>query len=303
MRLDVHRRSTSAMRSISADQRGRPHPGLDRAGHRRGSCAASRCARARAAPTGRCSRWPIRATSRSTGLVVVPHYQMAGSGLLWPDLGLSRVVAITPSHRRPPGPPGQRDRRHLPHHARSSGAVITFVAELRTSKLPQIYLWEPDAYKDKVNSFTLYHGIVIGIAGLLALFLTILFVVKGSVMFPGRRRARLVGARLHRRRLPDSGGKVFDMSADAERIWRASGEGDPCRHAAGVPVRLPFNLNLLARALRPHHDRLAGKFLGALVAVALFDPAVASGIARGFQAAARRDRRLRAGRLPRHSRL
>ena len=30
-----------------------------------------------------------------------------------------------------------------------------------TDKLPQLYLWEPDAYKDKVNSFTLYYGIVI----------------------------------------------------------------------------------------------------------------------------------------------
>ncbi|WP_180490124.1 hypothetical protein, partial [Escherichia fergusonii] len=64
------------------------------------------------------------------------------------------------------------------------GAVITFVAELRTDKIPQLYLWEPEAYKDKVNSFTLYQGIVIGISGLLALVLTILFVVKGSIMFP-----------------------------------------------------------------------------------------------------------------------
>ena len=30
-------------------------------------------------------------------LVVVPHYRMVGSGLFWPDLGLSRVAAITPS--------------------------------------------------------------------------------------------------------------------------------------------------------------------------------------------------------------
>ncbi len=30
-------------------------------------------------------------------LIVVPHYRMVGSGLLWPDLGLSRVVTITPS--------------------------------------------------------------------------------------------------------------------------------------------------------------------------------------------------------------
>ena len=45
--------------------------------------------------------------------------------------------------------------------------------------LPQLYLWDVDSYKDKLQSLTLYRGIVIGIAGLLALFLTIVFVVKG----------------------------------------------------------------------------------------------------------------------------
>ncbi len=116
-------------------------------------------------------------------LIVVPHYRMVGSGLIWPDLGISRIVSITPSSGDPP------DRQDNPNAdifrvTLDPGTVITFVAELRTDNLPQIYLWEPDAYKDKVNSLTLYQGIVIGIAGLLALFLTILFVVKGSVMFP-----------------------------------------------------------------------------------------------------------------------
>ncbi|TGS08944.1 hypothetical protein, partial [Mesorhizobium sp. M1C.F.Ca.ET.187.01.1.1] len=64
------------------------------------------------------------------------------------------------------------------------GTVITFIAELASPKLPQVYLWDPESYKDSVNSYTLFRGIVIGIAGLLALFLTILFVVKGTSMFP-----------------------------------------------------------------------------------------------------------------------
>ena len=116
-------------------------------------------------------------------LIVVPHYRMVGSGLIWPDLGLSRIAGITPST-------GDRPVRQesttsdIFRVTLDPGTVVTFVAELRTDRLPQIYLWEPDAFKDKVNSFTLYQGIVIGIAGLLALFLTILFVVKGSVMFP-----------------------------------------------------------------------------------------------------------------------
>ncbi|WP_036581263.1 hypothetical protein, partial [Brucella anthropi] len=64
------------------------------------------------------------------------------------------------------------------------GSVVTFVAELSSHNLPQLYLWEPEAYKDAVNSYTLYRGILLGISGLLALFLTILFVVKGTSLFP-----------------------------------------------------------------------------------------------------------------------
>ncbi len=35
-------------------------------------------------------------------LIVAPHYRMVGSGLIWPDLGLSRIVYITPSSGDPP---------------------------------------------------------------------------------------------------------------------------------------------------------------------------------------------------------
>jgi diguanylate cyclase (GGDEF)-like protein/PAS domain S-box-containing protein len=209
-------------------------------------------------------------------LIVVPHYRMVGSGIIWPDLGLSRITAITPSS-------GDRPVRQDSATADvfritlDPGTVITFVTEMRTDKLPQIYLWEPDAYKDKVNSFTLYYGIVIGIAGLLALFLTILFVVKGSVMFPA---AAALGWAVLVYIGIDFGfwGKVFDMSAGAERVWRACGEAIL---AATLLVFLFAYLNLNRWHVRYAHITLAWLAgLAALVAVAVFDPAVASGIAR-----------------------
>jgi diguanylate cyclase (GGDEF)-like protein/PAS domain S-box-containing protein len=156
------------------------------------------------------------------------------------------------------------------------GTVITFVAELRTDKLPQIYLWEPDAYKDKVNSFTLYYGIVIGIAGLLALFLTILFVVKGSMMFPA---AAALGWAVLIYIGIDFGfwGKVFDMSAGAERVWRACGEAIL---SATLLVFLFAYLNLSRWHVRYAHVTMAWlAALAALIAVAVFDPSIAAGIA------------------------
>jgi diguanylate cyclase (GGDEF)-like protein/PAS domain S-box-containing protein len=209
-------------------------------------------------------------------LIVAPHYRMVGSGLFWPDLGESRIVHITPSSGDPPelqkSPAADIYRITL-----DPGTVITFVAELSTSNLPQLYLWQPDAYKDKVNSLTLYQGIVIGIAGLLALFLTILFVVKGSVMFPA---AAALGWAVLIYIGIDFGfwGKVFDISAAAERVWRASGEAIL---AATLLVFLFAYLNLNRWHVRYAHITAGWlAFLGALVAVALFSPEVASGIAR-----------------------
>jgi diguanylate cyclase (GGDEF)-like protein/PAS domain S-box-containing protein len=209
-------------------------------------------------------------------LIVAPHYRMVGSGLLWPDLGESRIVYITPSTGDPPelqpNPSADVYRITL-----DPGTVITFVAELRTPNLPQLYLWEPDAYKDKVNSLTLYQGIVIGIAGLLALFLTILFVVKGSVMFPA---AAALGWAVLIYIGIDFGfwAKVFDVSTSAERVWRASGEAIL---AATLLVFLFAYLNLNRWHVRYAHITAGWlAFLGALVAVALFSPEVASGIAR-----------------------
>jgi diguanylate cyclase (GGDEF)-like protein/PAS domain S-box-containing protein len=227
------------------------------------------------------NNWAVLALTNNSDeqidrLIVVPHYRMVGSGLFWPDLGLSRIAAITPSTGDRPvrqeGTTADIFRITL-----DPGTVITFVAELRTDKLPQIYLWEPDAYKDKVNSFTLYYGIVIGIAGLLALFLTILFVVKGSIMFPA---AAALGWAVLVYIGIDFGfwGKVFDMSAGAERVWRACGEAIL---SATLLVFLFAYLNLSRWHVRYAHITIAWlAALAALIAVAVFDPAVAAGIAR-----------------------
>ena len=227
------------------------------------------------------SNWAVLALTNNSDeqidrLIVVPHYRMVGSGIFWPDLGLTRIAAITPSTGDRPvrqeGTTADVFRITL-----DPGTVITLVAELRTEKLPQIYLWEPDAYKDKVNSFTLYYGIVIGIAGLLALFLTILFVVKGSIMFPA---AAALGWAVLIYIGIDFGfwGKVFDMSAGAERVWRACGEAIL---SATLLVFLFAYLNLSRWHVRYAHITIAWlAALAALIAVAVFDPAVAAGIAR-----------------------
>lgn len=209
-------------------------------------------------------------------LIVAPHFMLAGSGVVWPDLGSSRIAAITASQGFPP----EREDAAGADVFRLTldpGATVTYVAELRTPDLPQIYLWEPDAYRDKVANLTLYKGIVIGVAGLLALFLTIVFVVKGAVIFPAA--AALAWAVLAYVCI-DFGfwNKLFGVEGEADRVWRAGAEAIL---AATLLVFLFAYLNLNRWHVRASHVAAVWlAFLVALVALAVFDAPVAAGVAR-----------------------
>jgi diguanylate cyclase (GGDEF)-like protein/PAS domain S-box-containing protein len=225
--------------------------------------------------------WAVFALANTTDeqidrLIVAPHFRLVNSGLFWPDLGSNRIAAITPSEGF------ALDRQASPNAdvflvTLNPGAVVTFIAELASPNLPQVYLWDPEPYKDSVNSYTLYRGIVIGIAGLLALFLTILFVVKGTSMFPAT--AALSWAVLAYISV-DFGflSKIIEISPGNEQIWRA---GTEVGLAATFVVFLFAYLNLN----RWHGHFSYGAFvwicgLVLIAGVAIIDPAVAAGIAR-----------------------
>jgi diguanylate cyclase (GGDEF)-like protein/PAS domain S-box-containing protein len=209
-------------------------------------------------------------------LLVAPHFRLTGSGVIWPDLGSSRIAAITASQ-------GIRPERDDSADADvflitlDPGTTVTFVAELRSTDLPQLHLWDADAYKERVNGLTLYKGIIIGIAGLLALFLTIIFVVKGAVIFPAA--AALAWAVLAYACI-DFGffQRIFPITETTEQIYRAGAEAVL---AATLLVFLFAYLNLNRWHVRYSHVAAFWlAFLGALVALAIVDPPVASGVAR-----------------------
>jgi diguanylate cyclase (GGDEF)-like protein/PAS domain S-box-containing protein len=209
-------------------------------------------------------------------LLVAPHFRLSGSGVIWPDLGSSRIAAITASQ-------GIRPEREDSPDADvflmtlDPGTTVTFVAELRSSNVPQVYLWDSDSYKERLNGLTLYKGIIIGIAGLLALFLTIVFVVKGAVIFPAA--AALAWAVLAYACI-DFGffQRIFPITEAVERVYRAGAEAVL---AATLLVFLFAYLNLNRWHVRYSHVAAFWfVFLAALVGLALVDPPVASGIAR-----------------------
>ena len=211
-----------------------------------------------------------------TRLIVAPHFRLVGSGVVWPDLGSSRITTITASQGQAPeredNPQADVFRLTL-----DPGTTVTYVAELRTPSLPQLYLWEPDAFKDKSTSLTLYQGILIGIAGLLALFLTIVFVVRGAMIFPA---AAALAWAVFVYVCIDFGfwRKMFGLEDASERIWRA---GIEATIAATLIVFLFAYLNLRRWHVRYLHFAMAWLVLmAAVVALSVFNAPVAAGVAR-----------------------
>ena len=227
------------------------------------------------------SHWAVFALANTSDeqidrLIVAPHYRMSGSQLIWPDLDRTRLIAITPSEGF------SLDRQNDTAAdvflvTLDPGAVITLIAEQTTADLPKLYLWEPSAYKDTTNSYTLYYGIVLGISGLLAVFLTILFVVKGAAIFPA---TAALGWAVLAYVCVDFGfwNKIVTIPVSNEAFWRASTE---VFLASALVIFLYAYLSL-----NRWHTQISvvaiGWVLGLIIlmGVAALRPEVASGLAR-----------------------
>jgi len=227
------------------------------------------------------TNWAVFALANNTNeqidrLIVAPHYRMVGSGLFWPDLDSSRIASITPSEGFSLEPEEDREADSF-LVTLDPGAVVTFVAELNSDRLPALDLWDPEAYKDTVNSYTLYRGIVLGISGLLAVFLTILFVVKGTAIFPAT-AALAWGVLAYV--CVDFGfwDRVVSINTSSLPLWRA---GTEVFLAAALVIFLYAYLNL-----NRWHTQFSSVAIGwllsliVLLGVAVVLPDIASGIAR-----------------------
>jgi len=209
-------------------------------------------------------------------LIVAPHYRLVNSGFLRPDLGSVRIHSITPSEGfaldKQASADGDVFRLTL-----NPGAIVTLVAELGAPVLPQLYLWEPEAYKDVVNSYTLYRGILLGISGLLAMLLTILFVVKGTSLFPATAAfawSVLIYIGIDFNFL----NKLFEVAPGSEAIWRAGTE-------VALTTSLVIFLFTYLHLHRWHYHFSFGMLLWVLAllglgGMAVFDPILASALAR-----------------------
>ena len=204
------------------------------------------------------------------------RYTMFGSGAIWPDLDARRIDAVTPSLGFVPERI-KNDRADIFRITLEPGQTITYVAELSTARFARVYLWKPLDYELKVRDRQLFNGVLLGLTGLLAIFLTAVFAANHKAIFP---TAALVAWCVLAHLTVDFGffHKLFQLRPEDNAVYRAATES---AMAAAFVIFLHTFLRLgrapgLVRMLLGLW--IAGQL--ALVAVAVIDPRLASTFAR-----------------------
>ena len=225
--------------------------------------------------------WLVFALSNPTSerivrWLVAPRYTLANSRVFWPILDAPRIAAMTPSLGFRPEPL-KSDRADMFRLSLEPGQTITFAAELSSPRVPQLNLWDPNTYQAKQQDRMLFNGVLLGITGLLAIFLTAIFAANHRAIFPA---TALIAWAALAYFCVDFGfwNKLFPVGPDRTALYRATAE-------AGLAASLVVFLYTFLR-IGLWHGWIRTLFWGwialqlSLVFLAVVDPASASGLAR-----------------------
>jgi diguanylate cyclase (GGDEF)-like protein/PAS domain S-box-containing protein len=225
--------------------------------------------------------WIVFALSNTTDKPIerwltAERYNVIGSGAIWPDLDARRIEAVTPSIGYVPERI-KSDRADIFRITLEPGQTITYVAELSSERFARVFLWKPLEYELHSRDRLLFNGILLGLTGLLAIFLTAIFAANHKAIFPS---AALVAWCVLAYLCVDFGffHKLFQLRPEDNAVYRAASE-------SAVAASLVIFLSVFLRIAFWHNliRMLFTVWMIAqltLVAVAVIDPRLASTFAR-----------------------
>jgi diguanylate cyclase (GGDEF)-like protein/PAS domain S-box-containing protein len=226
--------------------------------------------------------WLVFALSNPTDKTIsrwltAQRYEFVGSHVIWPDLDAPRIRDVTPSLGFRPERNDDFDFTDIYRISIEPGQTVTFIVELASASVPRLYLTSPATFGKRLRDLNLFQGILLGITGLLAVFLTAIFAANHKAIFPA---ASLIAWAAVAYLCVDFGfwHKLFQLSSEDNAIYRAAAES---AFAASIVVFLYvfLNLRLWHKWISVAFTAWIGAQLG-LIGFSLIDAQLASGLAR-----------------------
>jgi diguanylate cyclase (GGDEF)-like protein/PAS domain S-box-containing protein len=226
--------------------------------------------------------WVVFALSNPSDKSVVrfltaQRYDIIASHVTKPDLDAPRITNVTPSLGFRPERNEDYDHLDIYRISIEPGATVTFIVELASASAPRLYLSSPASFGKRQRDSALFHGILLGITGILAIFLTAIFAANHKLVFPA---TALVAWAALAYFCVDFGfwHKLFQLSSEDNGTYRAASEA---AFAASIVFFLYIYLNL-----RLWHSWISLAFFGwiaaqiGLVFFALIDAQMTAAFAR-----------------------
>ncbi len=212
-----------------------------------------------------------------TRWLTAQRYDIVGSRVLKPDLDAPRITNVTPSLGFRPERNEDYDHLDIYRLSIEPGTTVTFIVELASASVPRLFLNSPASFGKHQRDINLFHGILLGITGLLAIFLTAIFAANHKAIFPA---AALVAWSALAYLCVDFGfwHKLFQLTSEDNGTYRAAAEA---AFAASLVVFIYTFLNL-----RLWHNWISLAFFGwiaaqlGLIVFALVDAQATASLAR-----------------------
>lgn len=116
-------------------------------------------------------------------VIVAKRKSFVGSGIFWPQFGTRILVDAQAS----PGlPPRMEQTRTADAYSFRVGSnqIVTYALEVAGPWPDNLNLWQRTAFDRKMQQVSFFHGLLLGIATLVAIYVSSLFIIRRKLMFP-----------------------------------------------------------------------------------------------------------------------
>lgn len=133
-------------------------------------------------------RWLVFSIRNSSPIpleyvVAARHKSFVGSGVIWPEFA-SRILVDGQASPGLPPTPEQLNTSDGFSFRIDSNQTITYALEVDGDWPDNLRLWQRDAFAAQRQQVSFFHGLLLGIAILVAIYISSLFIIRRKLIFP-----------------------------------------------------------------------------------------------------------------------
>ena len=133
-------------------------------------------------------RWLVFSIRNSSPIpldyvIVSQRRSFVGSGIFWPSFGVRQIINGQASPGLPPTVESSQTADAYSFRLEAN-QTITYALEVAGPWPDNLNLWQRNAFDQRSQQVSFYHGLLLGVAALVAIYISSLFIIRRKVMFP-----------------------------------------------------------------------------------------------------------------------